>query len=297
MRAHSSVSNRLPITVVLAVKNEAVNLPKCLASLTCAQRIILLDSQSEDATAEIADSYGAEVVQFHYGGGYPKKRQWALNELDIDTAWIFLLDADEVIPEQLWHEIESAISTPDPADAFFITKGFHFLGKRLRYGGFSHSAVLLFRHGRAAFEELYSSIAIDLDMEVHERVMVQGQVGVIKTPLIHEDFKGLTAYIDRHNQYSSWEAGIRYSSLHNGAYGTKTIAPSLFGNVQERRRFLKNIAIRMPFEPALWFLYHFVARLGFLDGRRGLIAAHIRMSYVRQVRAKLYELALARGKN
>lgn len=287
---------QLPITVLLAVKNEEANLPKCLRSLTSAERVILLDSQSQDRTDAIATSYGAEIVQFHYSGGYPKKRQWGLNELNISTEWVLLLDADEVMPKQLWDEITGAISKPAGPDAFLITKGFHFLGRRFRFGGFSHSAVLLFRQGRAEFEELDATITTAHDMEVHERMIVDGTVGVISAPLIHEDFKGLTAYIDRHNQYSSWEAGVRFSALNRRRYGEKTITPRLFGNAQERRRFLKRIAVRMPFESSLWFLYHFVLRLGFLEGKRGLIAAQIRACYISQARAKLYELELVRGK-
>lgn len=286
-------SIKLPVTVLLAVRNEEANLPKCLGSLARAQRVVLLDSQSQDSTAEIAANYRAEIVQFHYSGGYPKKRQWALNQLDITTDWVFLLDADEVVPDSLWREIETAISQPAAPDAFLMTKGFHFLGRRFRFGGFSHSAILLFRSGRAEFEQLDASIDTGLDMEVHERVIVDGAVGVISDPLIHEDFKGLQAYIDRHNKYSTWEAGVRYSNLYKGSYGEKTISPRLLGNSQERRRFLKNIAIRIPFEPLLWFLYHYVFRLGFLEGRRGLIASQIRASYISQARAKLYELELA----
>jgi glycosyltransferase involved in cell wall biosynthesis len=287
---------QLPITVLLAVKNEEANLPKCLASLTPAERVILLDSQSQDRINEIATAYGAEIVQFHYSGGYPKKRQWGLNELNMNTEWVLLLDADEVVPNQLWDEIARAISTPGAPDAFLITKGFHFLGRRFRFGGFSHSAVLLFRQGKAEFEELDSSITTAHDMEVHERIIVDGAVGVISTPLIHEDFKGLTAYIDRHNQYSSWEAGVRFSNVKRRHYAGKTITARFFGNAQERRRFLKRIAVRMPFESTLWFLYHYVFRLGFLEGRRGLIAAQIRASYISQARAKLYELEMRREK-
>lgn len=284
---------KLPITVLLAARNEELNLPKCLASLYPVQRVILLDSLSRDRTASIAAARGVEVVQFHYSGGYPKKRQWALDQLDIDTQWVLLLDADEVVPEQLWQEIERAISASDAPDAFLVTKGFHFLRKRFRFGGFSHSAVLLFRRGKAAFEELDSSIETGLDMEVHERMVVKGLVGTITTPLIHEDFKGLQAYIDRHNRYSTWEASLRFNSLHRGSYGHRTIPARLFGNSQERRRFLKKIAMRIPFEPALWFGYHYIFRLGFLEGRRGLIAAQIRASYISQIRAKIHEFELA----
>ncbi|MBF7730496.1 glycosyltransferase family 2 protein [Pseudomonas sp. N040] len=284
--------NKLPVTILLAVKNEAVNLPKCLSALQPAERVVLLDSHSEDETAAIAKQFGAELVQFDYAGGYPKKRQWALENVRVDTPWILLLDADEVIPAALWEEIAQTINAAEPSDAYMITKGFHFLGKPMRHGGFSHSAVLLFKTGKAHFERIFDDDLGSLDMEVHERVLVNGRVGVIKTPLIHEDFKGLEAYIARHNKYSSWEAQLRKRYLDTGTYGQETIAPRLLGNSQERRRALKSLIIRLPFEHWLWFGYHYVFRMAFLEGRRGLIACQIRASYIAQVRAKIFELGL-----
>lgn len=283
-------SAKLPITVLLAVKNEAVNLPRCLGSLGPAMRVVVLDSYSTDDTAEIVLAQGAELVQFDYRGGYPKKRQWALEHLILDTPWILLLDADEVVPETLWLEIATAIEHPDRKDAYLIKKGFHFLGRRFHHGGFSHSAVLLFRNGTARFEQLLDDTPDSLDMEIHERVVVQGSIGKLKTPLIHEDFKGLEAYITRHNKYSTWEARVRYRYLTSGRYGEATIEPRLFGNSQERRRFLKALIMRLPFEQHLWFLYHYVLRLGILEGRPGLIACQIRASYIEQTRAKMYDL-------
>jgi glycosyltransferase involved in cell wall biosynthesis len=283
---------KLPVTVLLAAKNEAVNLPRCLGALGPASRVVVLDSHSTDATAEIARSHGAEVVQFDYRGGYPKKRQWALEHAAIGTPWVLLLDADEVVPDALWQEIAAVVDRPDALDAYLITKGFHLLGRRFRYGGFSHSAVLLFRMGTARFERLFDDEPDSLDMEIHERVVVQGRIGRLQTPLVHEDFKGLEAYIARHNKYSTWEARVRYLYLTTGRYGEDTIVPRLFGNSQERRRFLKALVIRLPFEQHLWFLYHYIVRLGFLEGRPGLIACQIRSSYIAQVRAKTYELDL-----
>lgn len=286
------MNNTLPLTVLLAAKNEAVNLPRCLAALGPAQRVVVLDSHSTDATAEIAQEHGAEVVQFDYYGGYPKKRQWALEHVQIETPWVFFLDADEVVPDELWAAVAAVVHQPDACDAYLIRKGFHFLGRRMRHGGFSHSAVLLLRTGKGRFEHLFDDAADSLDMEIHERVVVQGRIGRLETPLIHEDFKGLEAYITRHNKYSTWEARVRYRYLITGRYGERTIAPRLFGNAQERRRFLKALIIRLPFEQHLWFLYHYIVRLGFLEGRRGLIACQIRASYIAQTRAKVYELQL-----
>jgi hypothetical protein len=152
--------------------------------------------------------------------------------------------------------------------------------------------MLLFRRGRARFEHLMDDPASAQDMEVHERLVVAGRIERLKTPLIHEDFKGLQAYLDRHNYYSTWEARLRRRYLSAGRYGQSTIRPSLFGNAQERRRFLKLVAVRTPGEPLWWFLYHYVFRLGFLEGRPGLIATQIRASYISQARAKCFELGL-----
>ena len=283
---------QVPVTVLLAARNEAANLPRCLASLRPARRVVVIDSGSTDATAEIAVARGAEVVQFDYRGGYPKKRQWAMDQLAIATQWVLLLDADEVVPDALWDEIRSKTQGDPREVAFLVTKGFHFLGRRMRFGGFSHSAVLLFRTGMVRFEQSHSGDAGGLDMEVHERILVDGPIGTVATPLIHEDFKGLEAYIDRHNRYSTWEARMRHRYLATGSYGDDTIRPSLLGNAQERRRAVKALAIRLPFEHWLWFGYHYFLRLGILEGRAGLIASQIRASYISQVRAKMYEMSL-----
>lgn len=283
---------KTPVTVLLAVKNEQANMERCLTALEPFERVIVLDSQSTDRTAEIAERFGAEVVPFVHKGGYPKKRQWALDNLEFKTPWVLLLDADEVVTPELHAEIKRAIGNPDGNVAFFIRKGFHFLGRRFRYGGFSHTAVLLVQPGKARFEELISFADDSLDMEVHERVMVDGPVGNIESPLIHEDFKGLEKYIDKHNRYSTWEARLRYSSFTTGRYGKSTIEAKLFGNAQERRRWIKAMIIRLPFEPWLWFFFHYVYKLGFLEGRAGLIASQIRKNYIAEVRAKIYELQL-----
>lgn len=290
----SEVDWRAPVTVLLAAKNEEVNLTRCLQALEPAARVIVLDSGSTDGTVDIARRLGAEVIQFKYSGGHPKKRQWAIDSVRIDTPWVLLLDADEVVPPGLWQEMASVFQSTVPRDAYMVKKGFHFLGRRFRFGGFSHAAVFLLKAGRGRFERLFDDSADGLDMEVHERVIVDGSIGQFRTPLIHEDFKGLEAYIARHNKYSTWEARVRHQFLKGGRYGDATISPKLFGNSQERRRFLKGLIIRLPFEQHLWFLYHYVARLGFLEGRPGLIACQIRASYIAQVRAKMYELSRRR---
>ena len=276
---------KLPITVVIAVRNEALNLRKCLESLQPAEQVIVVDSNSEDGTPDIARELGAEVVQFNYTGGYPKKRQWVLDGNYISNKWVFMVDADEVVPEALWEEIGSQVNGPRPSDAYLIYKGFHFMARRFRFGGFSHPAVLLWETGKGRFEE---TLAIDenkQDMEVHERVLVDGTSSYLKTHLIHEDFKGLEAYLERHRKYAIWEAALRRNFLNTGKWGESDIQPKLFGNSQEFRRFIKKFIIMMPFEAWIWFIYHYLLKLGFLEGKPGWVASKIRCNYIRQVRA------------
>ena len=286
-------ASKLPVTILLAARNEAANLPKCLAALGPAERVVVLDSHSTDGTPDLARAAGAEVTRFDYPGGYPKKRQWALDTLDIRTDWVLFLDADEVVLAELWAEIAAAVADPASPNGFLVTKGFHFLGRRLRWGGFSFAAVLLVRRGKARFERLLADAGDGLDMEVHERVIVDGPVGRLRTPLVHDDDKGLHAYFDRHNRYSTWEAALRHRFLTGQAYGEDTIRPRPWGNTQERRRWLKGLVIRLPFEPWLWFVYHYWVKLGVLEGHRGLIACQVRAAYIREVRAKVHERRLA----
>src|ERR1700758_4758198 len=99
----------LPVTVIIPVRNEAHNLPRCLESLKSVGEVYVIDSESTDDTGVVARSYGAKVVQFHYAGGWPKKRQWAMDTLSLRHDWILLIDADEALTPELEREIGDAI--------------------------------------------------------------------------------------------------------------------------------------------------------------------------------------------
>jgi len=279
----------LDITVLIATRNEIANIATCLDSLVPVQRVVVVDSQSQDGTAELAAERGAEVVPFEWNGSYPRKRQWALDYLQIKTRWVVLLDADESVPKELWDEVRLALNNSSSCTAYLAEKGFNFMGRSMRFGGFSHRAVFLFQTGTAQFENLLPNCGEQLDMEVHERLSITGSFGRFQSPLCHRDAKGVRAYIARHNAYSTWEAELRFRFLTTGRYGETSIQPRWNGNTQERRRFLKLIAVQLPFEPWCWFVYHYILRGGFLEGRRGLIVSQIRRAYIEQVRAKIYE--------
>jgi len=287
--AHSSVL--LPVTVIVATRNEARNLPRCLESLRGAGEVYVIDSQSTDATPEIACSFGAKVVQFHYQGGWPKKRQWAMENLPLAHDWTLLMDADEALTPALAEEIRQAIQAPVPR-GYYISLRMHFLGRVLRHGDATFEKLALFRRGKGHYEcrlrEQDSSMA---DMEVHEHVVIDGPTSRLKNPLIHHNVESLFRYIQKHDEYSNWEAHV----LQQGQNSTD-LPPALFGSQAQRRRWLKNKLYALPGSPVLLFFYRYFLRLGFLDGIPGLIYCGFQAVQLFHTKAKIYEMKVQSDK-
>ena len=287
-----TASASLPLSVIIPVRNEARNLPCCLESLKSAGEVYVIDSQSTDDTAAIAQSHGAKVVQFHYAGGWPKKRQWAMDELPLAYNWILLLDADEVLTPELADEIRTAIQDPH-TNGYYIALQMHFLGRRLRRSGGKLWKLSLFRKGLGRFEcRLRDQDASMADMEVHEHVMVNGVTRKLIHPLIHHNVESLSRYIQKHNEYSNWEARVWLDGNRNR--NDEEIQPSLWGTQAQRRRWLRRHFFWLPGSPLLFFLYKYVFNLGFLDGVPGLIYCAMQGIQFFHIKAKIYELRTGR---
>jgi len=286
---------KIPISVLIPAKNEEKNLPACLTSVAPAAEIFVVDSQSEDRTVDISEEYGAQVVQFHFNGSWPKKKNWALDNLPFSHDWVLIVDCDERIPPELWAEIAEAIQQPD-YDGYYLNRRVFFLGTWIRHGGkYPDWNLRLFRHQAGRYEDLQTSdIPNTGDNEVHEHVMIPGQVGYLKEDMLHEDFRDLYHWLARHNRYSNWEARVYYNLL-TGMGEQGTIGANLFGDAVQRKRFLKTIWVRLPFKPLLRFLLFYVFQLGFLDGRAGYIYARLLSQYEYQIGVKLYELRTFNG--
>jgi glycosyltransferase involved in cell wall biosynthesis len=274
----------LPISAIIAVRNEAQNLPRCLDSLREVGEVYVVDSQSTDDTVEIARSRGAQVAQFHYRGGWPKKRQWAIDTLPLGYDWILLLDADESLSPELASEIRDAIQNPR-YDGYHIALRIYFLGRELRHSGATFRKLSLFRRGKGRYEcrleEQDTSMA---DMEVHEHVVVEGRTANLKSPLLHHNVSSLSHYIRKHDVYSNWEAKVWL----NG--NTDELQPSLTGTQAQRRRWLRRKFFTWPGSSLAFFLYKYVFRLGFLDGIPGLIYCCFQGIQFFHIKAKIYEL-------
>jgi glycosyltransferase involved in cell wall biosynthesis len=278
----------LPLSVIVPVRNEAHNLRRCLESLKSVGEIYVVDSQSGDDTAAIAESYGAKVVQFHYAGGWPKKRQWAMDTLPLAYDWTLLLDADEVLTLELADEIQQAIHDPH-TDGYYIALQMYFLGRRLRHSGASFWKLSLFRKGLGRFEcRLQNQDTNMADMEVHEHVVVNGATRKLVHPLIHHNVESLSRYIQKHNEYSNWEARVWLEANRNA--NAEDIQPSLWGTQAQRRRWLRRRFLGLPGSPLLFFFYKYLMRLGFLDGAPGLIYCAMQGIQFFHIKAKIYEL-------
>lgn len=282
---------KIPISVLIPAKNEEENLPACLESVALADEVFVVDSQSGDRSVEIAESYGAQVVQFHFNGRWPKKKNWSLDTLPFRNDWVLIVDCDERITPELWQEMAIAIQNPQYG-GYYLNRRVFFLGKWIRYGGkYPDWNLRLFRHRQGRYENLKTEgIRNTGDNEVHEHVVIsEGDVGYLQHDMLHEDFRDLFHWLERHNRYSNWEARVYYNLL-TGMADDGTIGANLFGDSVQRKRFLKKIWVRLPFKPTLRFILFYFLQLGFLDGRAGYIYGRLLSQYEYQIGVKLYEL-------
>jgi glycosyltransferase involved in cell wall biosynthesis len=276
----------LPVTVIVAARNEEANLPRCLESLRGVGEVYVIDSQSADRTAEIARAYGAHVVQFHYQGGWPKKRQWAMESLPLTYDWIFLVDADESLTPELSVEIQNAIQDPS-CNGYYVALRMFFVGRELRHCGAGFYKLSLFRRGKGRYEcRLKDQDASMADMEVHEHIIVEGKTATLKNSLLHHNVESLSHYIRKHDQYSNWDARVFLA----GEANSRELPPSIFGSQAQRRRWLRKKFFSTPGSPVLFFLYKYLLCLGFLDGVPGLIYCGMQGVQFFHIKAKIYEL-------
>ncbi len=284
------MSSKIPISVLIPAKNEEDNLSTCLESVNRADEVFVVDSQSSDRSIAIAESYGANVVQFHFNGRWPKKKNWALENLPFRHEWVLIVDCDERIPPELWAEIAIAIQDPN-YNGYYLNRRVFFLNRWIQHGGrYPDWNLRLFKHQQGRYENLSTEEVPNTgDNEVHEHVILEGQVGYLKNDMLHEDFRDIYHWLERHNRYSNWEARV-YLNLLTGKEQSHSIGAKLFGDAVQRKRFLKRVWVYLPFKPTLRFLLVYIFQLGFLDGRAGYIYARLMSQYEYQIGIKLYEL-------
>ncbi len=271
----------LDLTIAIPVRNEEKNLPGCLNSIgkEFAKRIVIIDSGSTDNTIEIAKSFGAEVVSFVWNGKFPKKRNWFLRNHSPDTKWILFLDADEYLTENFKNELVEKLNRENNI-GYWLKYTIYFMGEKLR-GGYPLKKLALFRVGYGEYEQIDEDNWSKLDMEIHEHPVLKGEIGVIKHKIDHLDFRDVTHYITKHNEYASWEAKRFLSASINKV------------NWTWKQRLKYRLMSSVWISPAFFFGSFFLLG-GFRDGARGLAFAILKMSYFNQIYCKVREQKISR---
>lgn len=278
---------KAPVSVIVPVKNEADNLRRCLPALAWADEVFVVDSQSSDDTAEVAAEFGTTVVQFYFNGTYPKKKNWALENLPFRNEWVLIIDADEVVGPELADEIAHRIII-DEAEGYYLNSNYFFLGRRIRHCGYSECWNLrLFRHRLGRYEKMPDHTGGRAgDNEAHEHVELDGRAMRLHHELEHHAYPTIATWVDKHNRYAVWEAAMYDRFLNEPISAT-------IGRGKRLKRWLKRIYLRLPLRPVVRFLYAYIFRLGFLDGRPGLVFCTLLAFYDFLACANVYEQRIA----
>jgi glycosyltransferase involved in cell wall biosynthesis len=248
----------MPLSVAIITLNEEAKLGKTLESLHgLADEVIVVDSGSTDRTLEIARAHGAQVFSEPWKG-YAAQKNSAIAKATGD--WVLSLDADESLEPELAEEIRAVIGRTgdDGVRGYFIPRKNFFFGRWIRHGGYYPDPKLrLFRRGAARFQERV----------VHESMECDGPTGRLRHALLHDAYPTLSGYLEACNKYSTLSAEIAFGKGH--------------------RRFNPwNIVVR----PGATFVYNYFFRLGFLDGKAGLLLHLYHAGYVSWTYAKAWEM-------
>jgi glycosyltransferase involved in cell wall biosynthesis len=266
------------VSVLILTLNEETNLPGCLKSVSWSDDIVVFDSFSTDRTVEIARAAGAKVFQRKFDN-YAAQRNAALTEVKYEHPWVLMVDADERWDSALYEKMVHAIRDSKNKDisVFCFTHNDIFMGRWLH-----HSLASTTWAGR-----LVRVGSVSVKRDINEEYHTEGQKAYLRCRFLHYPLsKGIAFWFERHNRYSSMEANV----LVRETEGKLELRGMLSSDPTIRRKWLKQLAYRMPFRPFLVFCYLYFFRLGFLDGIPGLTYCRLRSMYEYMIDLKVKEL-------
>jgi len=259
---HDNASHLGKLAVIILTYNEEPNLAQALESVAgWANETFVLDSYSTDRTLEIARQYGCHIAQNKFEN-YAKQRNYALDHMPIQSEWLLFLDADEWVPDSLKLEISTLIATSPIENGYFLSWRLIWMGRWIKRGYYPTWILRLVRHGKVRCE----------DRSVNEHLIVEGETSRLRNDFIHEDRKGVTEWIDKHNDRSTREAQELLNT--RSAPNYQEIDASLFGTQAQRKRWLRyKLWNNLPplIRPFFYFFYRYILTGGFLDGREAFI--------------------------
>ena len=277
---------KLPISIIILTYNEEKNIEACLKSVCdFAQDIFIVDSFSTDRTLEIVKEYTDKIFQ-HPFETQAKQFNWALENLVVKADWVMRLDADEYVTKELKDELYEKLLTVLPeVTGLYVKRRVYFMRRWIRFGGYYPIWLLrIWRNKKAVCEERY--------MDEHIAI-TEGKVNFLENDIVEENQKDLHMWIEKHNFYSIRET-IDLLNLKYKFFTSNGVTPDFFGTQEQRKRWLKkSFYSRLPLfiRTFLYFIYRYIFRLGFLDGKEGLIWHFLQGCWYRfLVDAKVYEI-------
>ena len=268
----------VPVSILILTQDEESNLPKCLESLQWCKDIVVIDSGSTDRSVEIAREAGCRILQRPFDD-FATQRNHGLEFGEFKHNWILHLDADEVMRVALQEEISAVLQDPH-YDAYRIPSKTMFMDQWLKYSGmYPVYQVRLTRLGVFQFKQVGHGQKADID---------PSRIGTLQQPYLHYSFsKGLDDWYKKHQRYAVAEA---HETLKQLSGGTINWAGMISADATLRRRSLKHLSCRLPFRPALRFIYMYLLRCGFLDGIAGYKYCRMLRDYERMIVRKVHEM-------
>lgn len=276
------------LDIIILTFNEEKNIGDCLQSAAALKaNVYIVDSGSTDTTLTICQRYTQNIFS-HPFENYAAQRNWALDNLPLTSTWVLNLDADHRVTPELAAQLNNIFNNPvdSVTNGFLISRRTLFMGKWIKHGGhYPTYHANLFRRGFGHCEEkLYD-----------QHFKVTGKTQVLKTDIIDVITDSLTSFIARHNHWATLEAQylVRQQNAPVIDDNGKLVHPQLFGNPMERRRYMKKRYESFPLfiRPVIYFTIRYFIKLGFLDGKTGLVFHFLQGFWFRfLIDAKIYEL-------
>ena len=280
------------ISVIILTQNEEKHIERCLKSLLLfTDKIFIVDSGSTDRTIEIAENLGARVIHNQWIT-YATQFNVGIAKNPFQTKWLMRMDADEYVTSELAQEINDTINSfSDDVSGFYIKRRVFFMNQWIRRGGYYPIWLLrIWKNGQGICEELW--------MDEHIKLS-GGKTIQLKNDIVDHNLNNLTWWIQKHNNYAIREVIDLLDIKYNFAE-TERVEPVLFGTQEQRKRYLKIKYASLPLftRPVIYFLFRYIFKLGFLDGKKGLIWHFLQGLWYRfLVDAKLFEVYFRVGKD
>lgn len=280
------------LTVVILTFNESLHIKRCIESVKkLSARIIIVDSYSSDGTEEIASACGAEVFKNKFIN-HAEQFNWALENCNIESPWVFRLDADEYPDHLLIDEINQKLDNlPPTVSGIQLKRRVKFMNRWIKRGDYYPVWLLrIFRNGKGRSELRWMDEHIKVD---------EGTVINFDNDFTDENLNSLSWWTEKHNNYATREAVDLLNNIYN-FFDYEDIKPKFFGRQLERKRWLKKKYAQLPLflRPIIYFNYRYFLKLGFLDGRRGFIWHFLQGFWYRfLVDAKIYDIYRLAGKD